>query len=102
MLKPYQNHIKLIHEDYSIHVKAIYVPNVAYILLISVPYIIQIKAIFEFFGRNVDYFDLRGGGSEFFTFFPNSNNRNMTLTFMIYGTDIGEIYATFGTYMAYT
>ena len=22
----------------------------------------------------------------------------MTLTFMIYGTDIGEIYATFGTY----
>ena len=43
----------------------------------------------------------RGGGSEFFTFFPNSNNRNMTLTFMIYGTDIGEIYGTFGTYMAY-
>ena len=40
---------------------------------------------------NVDYFDWRGG-SEFFTFFPNSNNRNMTLTFMIYGTDIGEIY----------
>ena len=37
----------------------------------------------------------------FFTFFPNSNNRNMTLTFMIYGTDIGEIYGTFGTYMAY-
>ena len=25
----------------------------------------------------------------------------MTLSFMIYGTDIGEIYATFGTYMAY-
>ena len=25
----------------------------------------------------------------------------MTLIFMIYGTDIGEIYATFGTYMAY-
>ena len=43
----------------------------------------------------------RGGGSGFFTFFPNSNNRNMTLTFMIYGTDIGEIYGTFGTYMAY-
>ena len=42
-----------------------------------------------------------GGGVEFFTFFPNSNNRNMTLIFMIYGTDIGEIYATFGTYMAY-
>ena len=37
----------------------------------------------------------------FFTFFPNSNNRNMTLIFMIYGTDIGEIYATFGSYMAY-
>ena len=33
--------------------------------------------------------------------FPNSKNRNMTLTFMIYGTDIGEIYATFGTYMAF-
>ena len=47
----------------------------------------------------VDY-DWRGG-SEYFTFFPNSNNRNMTLTFMIYGTDIGEIYGTFGTYMAY-
>ena len=41
------------------------------------------------------------GGSEFFRFFPNSNNWNMTLSFMIYGTDIGEIYATFGTYMAY-
>ena len=41
------------------------------------------------------------GVSEFFTFFPNSYNRNMTLTFMIYGTDIGEIYGTFGTYMAY-
>ena len=40
--------------------------------------------------------------TEFFTFFPNSNNRNMTLTFKIYGTDIGEIYATFGmAYMAY-
>ena len=25
----------------------------------------------------------------------------MTLTFMIYGTDIGEIYGTFGAYMAY-
>ena len=25
----------------------------------------------------------------------------MTLIFMIYGTDIGEIYATFGTYMAH-
>ena len=45
-------------------------------------------------------FDLRGG-SEFFTFFPNSNNRNMTMIFMIYGTDIGEIYATFGSYMAF-
>ena len=45
--------------------------------------------------------NVRRGGSEFFTFFPNSNNRNMTLTFMIYGTDIGEIYGTFGTYMAY-
>ena len=44
-------------------------------------------------------FDL--GRTEFFTFFPNSNNRNMTLIFMIYGTDIGEIYATFGSYMAY-
>ena len=31
-----------------------------------------------------------------FTFFLNSNNRNMTLIFMIYWTDIGEIYATFG------
>ena len=44
-------------------------------------------------------FDL--GRTEFFTFFPNSNNRNMTLIFMIYWTDIGEIYATFGTFMAY-
>ena len=45
---------------------------------------------------NVDFFE-----AEFFTFFPNSNKRNMTLIFMIYGTDIGEIYATFGTYMTY-
>ena len=36
-----------------------------------------------------------------FSFFPNSNNWNMALAFMIYDTDIGEIYATFGTYMAY-
>ena len=42
-----------------------------------------------------------GGGPKFFTFFPNSNNKNMTLIFMIYGTDIGEIHATFDTYMAY-
>ena len=28
-------------------------------------------------------------------------HQNMTLIFMIYGTDIGEIYATFGTYKAY-
>ena len=63
-----------------------------------------------------------GGGSKFFRFFPNSNNWNMTflacllpslnacclpacllpsLILMIYETAIGEIYATFGTYMAY-
>ena len=36
-----------------------------------------------------------------FRFIPNSNNWNTTLIFMIYGTDIGEINATFGTYMAY-
>ena len=41
---------------------------------------------------------LTEGGSEFFRFFPNSNNWNMTLIFMIYGTDIGEIYATYGIY----
>ena len=51
---------------------------------------------------NVDNFDWRGEGSEFSTFFPNSNNRNMTLTFMIYWTDIGKIYATFGKYIAHT
>ena len=50
---------------------------------------------------NVDYFDWRGGGSEFFTVFSNSNDRNMTLIFITYGTDIGEIYGTYGTYMAY-
>ena len=50
----------------------------------------------------------KGGGSKAkskqFTFQMQTTltNRNMTLTFMIYGTDIGEIYATFGTYMAYT
>ena len=45
--------------------------------------------------------DWEGGVAEFFRFFTNSNNWNMTLIFMIYGTDIGDIYATFGTYMAY-
>ena len=66
---------------------------------------------------NVDSLWLRGG-SEFFRFFPNSNNWNMTflacllpslnacclpacllpsLILMIYETAIGEIYATFGT-----
>ena len=59
---------------------------------------IQIKKVYI---SNVDYFDWRERGSEFFTFFPNSNNRNITLIFMIYGTDIGEIYATFGSYVAY-
>ena len=49
---------------------------------------------------NVDKLWLRGGGSEFFRFFPNLNNWNMTLIFMIYRTDIGEIYATFGSYIA--
>ena len=47
--------------------------------------------------------------SEFFRFFPNSNNWNMTflacllpsLSLIIYETAIGEIYATFSTYMAY-
>ena len=42
MLKPYLNHIKLIHGDYFIHIKAIYVSNVAYISPIPVPYIINI------------------------------------------------------------
>ena len=35
---------------------------------------------------------LTSGGSEFFTFLPNSNNRNMTLIFMINGTDIGLVH----------
>ena len=43
-------------------------------------------------------FDLMGGGPEFFTFFPNSINRNITLIFMT-GTVIGEIFATFGSYI---
>ena len=51
--------------------------------------------------KNITNCGKKGGGSEFFTFCPNSNNRNMALIFMIYGTDIGEIYATFGSYMAY-
>ena len=55
MLKPYLNHIKLIHGDYFIHIKAIYVPNVAYISPIPVPYIIKIKVIFQLFefGKNL-------------------------------------------------
>ena len=42
-----------------------------------------------------------GGGSDFFNFFPNSNNMKYDLDFMVYGTDIGKIYATFGADMAY-
>ena len=49
---------------------------------------------------NVDSLWLRGG-LIFFRFFQNSNNWNMTLILMIYETDIDEIYAILGTYMAY-
>ena len=48
---------------------------------------------------NVDYFDW-GEGVWIFRFFPKSSKWYMALNSIIYVTDIGEMYATFGTYMA--
>ena len=33
-------------------------------------------------------------------FIPNSNKKNVAIILMIYGWDIGEIWETFGTYLA--
>ena len=45
----------LTHGDYFIHIYAIYVPNVAFISPISVPYIIRIRVIFQLveFGKKL-------------------------------------------------